>query len=102
MSASLVPPAFFLLALAAPAALMLAPDEGGAVAVLAPAIDGGARAMGVVAAAGGRALAVRSGSLVIARSDEPGFVGRLYQAGALLVVRADSSACGSSNPAGLL
>jgi len=45
------------------------------------------QAVAVTAAAGGRLLDAGD-YMAIARSDEPGFIGRLYAAGALLVVDA--------------
>ena len=96
-------PAFFLLALAAPVAARIAPIGDAPVAILAPALDGGATAARVVAAAGGTLVEVaRGGMMVIARSDAPGFVRRLYAAGALLVVTAEVGACGPSRSARIL
>ncbi|MEZ5831567.1 MAG: hypothetical protein R3D05_10330 [Dongiaceae bacterium] len=66
------------------AAPQVLPADGERVAVIASA----GKALGIVAAAGGRAIATTD-SGVIAVSDEPGFVGRLYHSGAWLVVRFD-------------
>jgi hypothetical protein len=43
------------------------------------------RALSAVSAAGGRVVEVRRGA-VLARSDDPGFAGRLYRSGAGLVL----------------
>jgi surface antigen len=48
-------------------------------------IGGQAEAFRIVAAADGHVVEVRGGA-VLARSDRPGFAGRLYRAGARLVI----------------
>jgi hypothetical protein len=60
------------------------PNAGGPVAVFsAPWSDGAAE---IAARAGGKLVAAgRSGRIVVATSDDDDFVGRLYQAGAILV-----------------
>lgn len=63
---------------------------GRALAVVSPGgVDG---ALGAVIAADGYILQVR-GDTVIAIADTPGFVGRLYAAGAMLVVPASAGGC---------
>ncbi|MCG2842114.1 hypothetical protein L6Q21_14085 [Sandaracinobacter sp. RS1-74] len=83
-------PALALLALGLTglAAAYLTPGgSGGQYAVVAPPWYGPGRTFDLVAAAGGRiAYAGGPGNLVVAWSDEPGFAGRLYGAGAWLVV----------------
>lgn len=73
------------LALAAWALVMVAlpflGPEGRQVAV----VGDRAEAFRIIAAADGRVVEARSGAL-LARSDRPGFVGRLYRAGAPLVL----------------
>ena len=66
------------------AAPQLLPADGARVAVIAPGED----VLGLVAAAGGRAI-VASDAGIVAVSDEPGFIGRLYRSGAWLVLRYD-------------
>ena len=66
------------------AAPQILPADGERVAVIAP----GADALGIVAAADGKALAATTTGM-IAVSSEPGFVGRLYHSGAWLVLRFD-------------
>jgi len=79
------------------AALAFVVPPGRPTAVFVPGGDG-AR---VVAAAGGSLL--RADALVaIARSDDPGFVKRLYAEGALLVLDAeDAGGCSGRSKAGL-
>lgn len=72
------------LVLAAGATLLLTPDDS-AVAVFAPLAGG----LATVAAADGLALDER-GWFLFARSPDPGFVRRLYAAGAILVIDADA------------
>jgi hypothetical protein len=75
------------------AAPQVLPGAGERVAVIAP----GADALGIVAAAGGKALAATDTG-IIAISDDAGFVARLYRSGAWLVVRFDGSlGCLNSN-----
>src|ERR1700730_15357346 len=80
------------------AALVFAMPAGRSLAVLAPGGDG----VRWVAAAGG--LPLRPDRLLsIARSDEPGFVKRLYAAGALLVLDAEEAGgCSGRAPTGRL
>jgi hypothetical protein len=71
-----------------PIALALSPRDGEAVAVLAMPWPG-ANASATVAAADGRLLDLAANRLVaIAVDGSPGFVSRLYAAGALLVIDA--------------
>jgi len=78
-----------------PAGLALAPKAGAPVAVVAPpwATDG--EAVRIVAAADGVVVsATRRGGIAVATSDAAGFIGRLYQSGATVVIDAAAlSAC---------
>jgi hypothetical protein len=76
--------ALLLCGFAGIAAPQILPADGERVAVIAPA----AQVLGIVAAAGGEAIAA-TGTGLVAVSSEPGFVGRLYGSGAWLVVRFD-------------
>ncbi|HEX8482463.1 MAG TPA: hypothetical protein VF650_11210 [Allosphingosinicella sp.] len=76
-----------LLALAAWAAVMVAIPFLGAEGRLVSVVGDRATALRAIAAADGRIVEVR-GKAVLARSDRPGFVGRLYRAGAPLVIEA--------------
>ena len=68
------------------AALALVMPPGRSIAVIGPAVDG----VRAVVAAGG--LILRADRLmVVARSDDPQFVRRLYGAGALLVLDAEDA-----------
>jgi len=66
------------------------PPAGRPVAVYA--LGGPAAALDAVIAAGGDILEIRS-NLVVAVSDDPGFVARLYREGPLVAVLADGG-CG--------
>lgn len=69
------------------------PQVGQPVAVVYPP-DAAARALADVAAAGADAV-LGFGvipSLVVARSDQPDFIAKLYQSGALVVLRAPAKA----------
>jgi hypothetical protein len=68
------------------AAMTFTAAPGASVAILAPRASG----IAAVASAGGRILDAGP-FLVVARFDGPGFVPRLYAAGALLVLDADTS-----------
>jgi hypothetical protein len=68
---------------------------GQPVAVLVP--GGNAAALTAVAAAGGKVVKVR-GTGVVAISDSPDFVPRLYRAGAVLVLLAGTGGCGFRLP----
>lgn len=83
---SLVPPLAIAMAVSLiPLAATMAPRAGEPVVVVAP--FAGAGAIGVMAAADGRLLAAtRLDGLVIAASENPDFVTRLYRAGAWLVI----------------
>lgn len=83
---SLVPPlAIATAASLVPLAATMAPREGEPVVILAPFTSAGA--IGVMARADGRLLAAsRLEALVIADSENPDFVARLYKAGAWLVI----------------
>ncbi|MCF4128174.1 hypothetical protein [Methylobacterium sp. SyP6R] len=74
-----------LLLLLAPL-LVVAVPRSEAVAVLGRPGSGIAEAAGIVAAAGGVLVRTGAAGLVVARSSEAGFVGRLYGAGAWLVL----------------
>jgi hypothetical protein len=78
----------------APAALLVWPTEGATLAVIA-ARD---HAVPVIAAADGRVVgALESIGAVLTRSESEGFVQRLYDAGAILVIRAPRPpACGGT------
>ncbi|HEX8380069.1 MAG TPA: hypothetical protein VF619_05930 [Allosphingosinicella sp.] len=76
-----------VLALAAWAAAMVAIPFLGAEGRPVSVVGDRAAAIRAVAAADGRIVEVR-GRAVIARSDRPGFAGRLYRAGAPLVIEA--------------
>lgn len=80
------------LAMAAAAAVFFTP-AGNSVAVLAP-LTGGVSA---VVAAGGMPLG-QKGWFVFARSAEPDFVRRLYGAGAIMVIDAESTGGCSGAP----
>jgi hypothetical protein len=83
---------FSLAATLAPFVAALAPQDGAPVAViLAPWADPG-EAVKLVAAAQGSLLAAPGGRVAIARADAPGFAGRLYAAGAALVIDAGAAA----------
>jgi hypothetical protein len=83
-------PLVFAITLAGMAGVTLVASAGVPVAVLAP--GGLSPALAAVTEADGAILQVR-GDTVIAIADDPGFVARLYRAGAMLVVRADGG-CG--------
>lgn len=76
-----------VLGLAALAMPQFLPADTERVAVFAPT----GKALAAVAAAGGTAFG-GAGNAVYAVSAEPGFVGRLYQSGAWLVLRFDGVA----------
>jgi hypothetical protein len=69
------------------------------VPVVVLARGGATAALDVVIAAGGSILQVRN-ETVIAIADDPRFVGRLYQHGALMVVQATAGGCISRRQAG--
>jgi hypothetical protein len=66
--------------------MAVAAGPGKSIAIVGPQ----ARAIAAVVKANGRIL-VAYDYVTIARSEEPGFVGRLYGAGALLVLDADQA-----------
>jgi hypothetical protein len=70
------------------AALTLGAAPGTKVAIVGPV----ERSIAAITAAGGR-LVQANGYAVVAQFDEPGFVPRLYSAGALLVVDAQGGGC---------
>jgi hypothetical protein len=72
-----------LTALLAPLGLVMAPRDQASVIVLAASSE---RAAEAVAHAGGAILARFGAFGLVARSEEPGFAGRLYGAGAMLVL----------------
>jgi hypothetical protein len=74
-----------MLVFAAWAAVMVTIPFLGPDGRLVSVVSGRATAVRAVAAAGGRIVEVR-GRAVLARSDRPGFVRRLYRAGAPLVI----------------
>ena len=83
---------FAAFCLLGPIALALSPREGEAVAVMAMPWPG-ASASATVAAADGRLLGLAANQLLaIAIDGSPGFVWRLYAAGALLVIDARAAA----------
>lgn len=81
--------------------LVAAAPRSDAVAVLGRPGGGIGETVAIVVAAGGRLVRPGPGGLVVARSEEPGFVRRLYGAGAWLVLDPlVAGGCGSSTPAG--
>ncbi|KMO36527.1 hypothetical protein VQ02_15195 [Methylobacterium variabile] len=76
--------------------LVVAVPHSDTVAVLGRPGGGVAGAAAIVAAAGGRLLGTGATGLVVARSDEAGFVRRLYGAGAWLVL--DPAVAGGCGP----
>ncbi len=70
-------------------ASMAADAQSKEVAVVAPPWAGAAEVAGIVARSGGSLVATAGlPNIIIARSDDPGFVSTLYQAGAWLVLDA--------------
>jgi ABC-type branched-subunit amino acid transport system substrate-binding protein len=73
----------------APTVIALAPAEGKPVAVIVAPWQPREAALRITAAAGGRLLMMTStGVVTTADADGDGFVGRLYAAGAILVLNA--------------
>ena len=89
-------PAMFLAWVGAAEALTFLQPPGNPVAVVAR--GGLGAALAAVVAADGYVLQVR-GDTVIAISDEPGFVARLYRAGALFVIITSTGGCIVAPPA---
>ncbi len=83
-------PAIVALWLAVLAGATFAQPEGQAVAVFA--LGGRGAAIDAIVAAGGAVVDIRA-IAVVAESDDPGFVGRLYRQGPMLVI-------GARGPAG--
>lgn len=85
-------PALGLLAfsLAWTGALMARPQDGDPVAALFPPPMGGDAAFRRVLAAGADAVLGigATATLIVARSDDPAFIDRLYESGAVIVMRA--------------
>ncbi|BCM85977.1 hypothetical protein [Methylobacterium indicum] len=80
--------------------LVVALPRSDAVAVLGRPGAGIGEAAAIVAAAGGRLVRAGPAGLVVARSEAPGFVRRLYGAGAWLVLDPlVAGGCGPSPPA---
>ncbi|TGD94284.1 hypothetical protein [Methylobacterium nonmethylotrophicum] len=76
--------------------LVVALPRSETVAVLGRPGGGARDAVAIVAAAGGTLLRAGGAGLVVARSDEAGFVRRLYGAGAWLVL--DPAVAGGCDP----
>ncbi len=80
--------------------LVVAAPRSEAVAVLGRPGGGIGETVAIVAAAGGELVRPGPAGLVVARSDAPGFVRRLYDAGAWLVLDPlVAGGCGPSAPA---
>jgi hypothetical protein len=85
--------AFSLFALAAPVVATLAPRVGDVVLVVMPGAGTGGILHSIGAAGGAIVDAGRNEAIAFARSNDPAFAGRLYAAGAILVVRWDWAGC---------